>query len=113
MLRRMPSLRKQAVRRLASDVALPEEARSLFTTAQMAVLAVIRDECANNSICRLIVPEIARRASVSATAAKRGIAIAKESGVISVDVEQSKANTIVNHCIESWTAIYNAGSNDR
>jgi hypothetical protein len=115
MLRRTPTLQKQAVRRLASDVALPEEARSLFTTAQMAVLAVIRDECANNSICRLIVPEIANRASVSATAAKRAIAIAKKSGVISVDIGQGNANTIntiVNHCIESWTAIHNAESPD-
>lgn len=109
MLRRMPSLQTMAVRLLAYDVALPEEAQSLFTTAQMAVLAVIRDECANNSICRLNVPEIAKRASVSTTAARRAIAIAKKSGVISAD-EQSNANAIVNQCIKSWTAIYNAGA---
>jgi hypothetical protein len=103
---------KELVRKLACDVALPEEARPFFTTAQMAVLAVIRDECDSNRFCRLIVPEIAKRAGVGKDSAQLAIKIGNDTGVISVCSEQSKANTIVNRHIDSWTAIYNAGPSE-
>jgi hypothetical protein len=48
-------------RMLAANVALPEWARR-FTTSEMAVLAVIRDECDRSNFCTLILGEIAERA---------------------------------------------------
>jgi hypothetical protein len=111
MGKREPKLQK-LVRKLACDVALPDEARPFFTTAQMAVLAVIRDECDNNRVCRLIVPEIAKRAGVGNDSAQLAIKIGNDIGVISVSGEQSKANIIVNRHIVSWTAIHNAGPSE-
>jgi ribosomal protein S25 len=108
MPRKKPSLQKLQVRELAYDVALPEEARQFFTTAQLAVLAVIRDECASNTVCRLIVSEIAKRAGVKTGTATLAVKIAKDIGVISVSNAHSKANIIVNRHIDSWTTIHNA-----
>jgi hypothetical protein len=95
-------------RELAADVAIPEEAAQFFTTAQKAVLAIIRDECASNTVCRLIASEIAKRAGVSIGTAILAVKIANDTGVISVSRAQSKANLIVNRHIDSWTTIHNA-----
>jgi hypothetical protein len=71
-------------RRLASSGPLPPALASMFTTGEQAVLRIVADEVREHGACDCSLDEIAARAGVCRTLAKRTLRVATRHGLLRV-----------------------------
>ena len=69
-------------RHLAACGPLPPKLAALFTTGQLAVLKIVRDEVRTQGSCRLPLGAIAARAGVCVTTARDTIRFAADEGLL-------------------------------
>ena len=72
-------------RRIAASGPMPPAIASMFTTSQIAVLAIIADEVAAHGRCECSLDEIAARAGTCRTMARNAIRAAARAGLITVE----------------------------
>jgi hypothetical protein len=72
-------------RRLAASGPLPPALASAFTTGEQATLRIVGDEVADKGVCDRTLDEIAARAGVSRSTAKRALRVAALLGLVAVE----------------------------
>lgn len=98
-----PPSRSQAIerrRRIAASGALPPALAARFTTAEIAVLAIIADEVKNKGRCDRCLDEIAARAGCSRTSAKNAIRSAARLAMIRVTLRPRRGQKNLPNVIE-------------
>jgi hypothetical protein len=72
-------------RLLASSGVMPPALAARFTTGELAALRIVADEVRDKSACRLTLGEIAARAGVGITTARRGLREAAAQGLVTIE----------------------------
>jgi hypothetical protein len=84
---RSPDRQRSITRRrqLAASGPMPPSLAAQFTTGELAVLRIVADEVSKSGQCSRTLPEIAARAGVSDTTARKAIRLAARLGLLTIE----------------------------
>lgn len=92
--KRMPTEKKaeyiERRRELAASGMMPRQLAAAFTTGQLAALAIVAQEVAKFGRCTLVIEKIAGLAGVCHATVRRGIARARELGLVAVAYREKR-----------------------